>query len=103
MRVMMSLGLVAGLMLPATVSWSATDKEQDCAYQGDVVEAVRQARIARVKERKVPEHVAATNPTWPERYNTAIPLVTPWVYEMKRRDVKSQDLAAAWIELCLQQ
>ena len=103
MRVMMSLGLTLSMVVPVVPVSAATQKEQDCAYQGEVVEAVRQARIARVKERQVAEHIAGTNPTWPERYNTAIPLVTPWVYEMKRRDVKSKDLASGWIELCLQQ
>jgi hypothetical protein len=41
--------------------------------------------------------------TWPESFNTAIPLVTPWVYEMKMRDVKKNDLSAAWKEMCLAQ
>ena len=67
-----------------------------------MVAAVQQARIDRIGERKVPAHVAA-KATWPDRYNTAITLVTPWVYEMKMRDVKSQDLSAAWKEMCLSQ
>jgi hypothetical protein len=80
----------------------AGKKETDCGHQAAVVAAVQQARIDRVKERMVPAHVAASA-TWPERYNTAIPLVTPWVYEMKMRDVKTHDLAAAWNEMCLAQ
>lgn len=98
----MSLALAAALLMTSGPSFAATKKETDCAHQAAVVGAVRQARIDRVKERKVPEHVAASA-TWPESYNTAIPLVTPWVYEMKMRDVKKQDLAAAWNELCLAQ
>lgn len=103
MRVLTTLGLLGCVAFQAGPAFAASQKEQDCAYQGEVVEAIRQARIARVKERQVAAHIAATEPSWPENYNTAIPLITPWVYEMKRRDVKSQDLAAGWVELCLQQ
>jgi type II secretory pathway pseudopilin PulG len=91
--------VVAALGGPAM---AASKKETDCAHQAAVVAAVQQARIDRVGERKVPAHVAA-NATWPDRYNTAIPLVTPWVYEMKMRDVRAQDLSSAWQEMCLAQ
>lgn len=96
------VALTAALVMTSGPSFAASKKETDCGHQAAVVGAVRQARIDRVKERKVPEHVKAVA-TWPESYNTAITLVTPWVYEMKMRDVKKQDLAAAWEELCLAQ
>ncbi|WP_037228707.1 hypothetical protein [Roseobacter sp. GAI101] len=92
---------VAALLGGAAPVWAQTAAEVDCGYQAAVVEAVRQARIERVKERKVPEHVAASAPTWPEKYNAVVPLVAPWVYEMKMRDVKANDLGAAWNEMCL--
>ena len=91
--------LVAVMGVPA---FAASKKETDCGYQAAVVAAVQQARIDRVGERKVPAHVSA-QATWPERYNVAITLVTPWVYEMKMRDVKKHDLSAAWNEMCLAQ
>lgn len=78
------------------------DKKTSCGYQAQVVAAIQQARLDRVRERKVQERVME-NATWPENYNTAIPLLTPWVYEMKMRDVRNNDLGAAWTELCLQQ
>lgn len=78
-------------------------KEADCGYQGDVVAAVQAARVARVGERDVIEHVAGTGPEWPEKYNAVVPLVTPWVYSMKMADVRTADLAAAWKELCVAQ
>lgn len=78
------------------------DKVESCGHQATVVAAIQQARLDRVKERKVQEHVLE-NATWPENFNTAIPLLTPWVYEMKMRDIRKQDLSAAWTELCLQQ
>lgn len=90
----------AALASPAV---AATEKETDCGYQSDVVAAVQAARIARVGERKVPEHIAATSPAWPDNYNAVIPLVAPWVYNMEMRDVRQADLAAAWKELCLSQ
>ncbi|KZY51772.1 hypothetical protein A3734_04185 [Sulfitobacter sp. HI0054] len=77
---------------------AASKKETSCMHQA----AVQQARLDRVKERQVPAAVKA-KATWPESFNTAIPLVTPWVYEMKMRDVKKNDLAAAWKEMCLAQ
>lgn len=80
----------------------AADKAEVCGYQADVVKAIQQARLDRVRERKVQEYVLE-NATWPENFNTAIPLLTPWVYEMKMRDVRGQDLAEAWTELCLAQ
>ncbi|AXI45947.1 hypothetical protein C1J03_07875 [Sulfitobacter sp. SK012] len=95
--------VVCCLALPAAPLLAASAKETDCAYQGNVVEAVRQARIARVRERSVPEHIAKTQPTWPEKYNAVIPLVAPWIYEMRMKEVRTTDLQAGWKELCLQQ
>lgn len=96
-----SMALLAGLLCGGSPLYAANDAQVDCTYQANVVEAVRQARIARVKERQVPQHVQATAPTWPEKYNAVVPLVAPWVYEMKMRDVKANDLGAAWKEMCL--
>ena len=94
-----AMAVAAVLLMTSGPSFAASKKATDCGHQAAVVGAVQKARIERVKERKVAEHVA----TWPESYNTAIPLVTPWVYEMKMRDLKKQDLAAAWNEMCLAQ
>jgi hypothetical protein len=91
---------VAGL---STAAFAADTKEQSCAYQAAIVSAVQAARVDGVKERKVSETLLANDPTWPEGYNAAIPIITPWVYEQKRKDLKSKDLGAAWSELCLQQ
>ncbi len=87
----------------ASPAFADAAKEKDCGYQGDVVASVQAARVARVGERKVIEHVAETSPEWPEKYNAVVPLVTPWIYGMKMAEVKSADLSAAWKELCLAQ
>jgi hypothetical protein len=96
------VAMTAALLMTSGPGFAASEKETDCGHQAAVVGAVREARIERVKEREVPAHVEAVA-TWPENYNNAITLVTPWVYEMKMRDVKDQDLAAAWNEMCLAQ
>jgi len=95
--------LAALACLLATPIFAAETKKESCGYQADVVAAIQQARLDRVKERDVPAVIAATNPTWPENYNAAIPLMTPWVYEKKRKMIKNEDLSAVWNEMCLQQ
>ena len=98
---MIRIALFASLL--ASPAFAAVTPEESCGYQAQVVAAIQQARLDRVKERDVPAAIAATNPDWPENYNAAIPHMTPWVYEMKRRVVRNEDLSAAWSELCLQQ
>ena len=93
------LSVLACLSLAAPAV-AATEKATDCGYQADVVAAVQAARVARVSERKVPAHVADTNPAWPDKYNNILPIVTPWVYGMKMGEVKTADLRAAWAEMC---
>jgi hypothetical protein len=95
--------IAAFLALPAFAANDEITQEESCGYQADIVAAIQKARLDRVKERDVPQAIADTNPTWPENYNAAIPLMTPWVYEKKRRVVRKEDLSAAWKELCLQQ
>lgn len=89
----------AALATPAL----AQDKEETCGFQAQVVAAIQQARLDRVPERDVQDHILANGPEWPENYNNAIPLITPWVYEQKRTVIRNEDLGAAWSELCLQQ
>lgn len=78
-------------------------KEESCGYQAQVVAAIQTARLDRVAEREVQDHIIASSPEWPEKFNNAIPLITPWVYEQKRKIIRNEDLSAAWNELCLQQ
>ncbi|WP_298846307.1 hypothetical protein [uncultured Ruegeria sp.] len=98
---MLRIAFVAAFL--ATPLAAQETKEESCKYQADVVAAVQKARLDRVKERDVVQAVADSGPTWPENYNAAVPLITPWVYEQKMRDVRKKDLGAAWLELCLQQ
>lgn len=95
--------MLLALSLLATPAVAAESKAESCGHQADVVAAIQKARQDKVKERDVAKTIAATNPTWPENYNAAIPLITPWVYEQKARDIRTKDLAAVWQELCLKQ
>jgi len=95
--------IAAFLAMPAYAGNDEITQEKSCGYQAEIVAAIQKARLDRVKERDVPQAIADTNPTWPATYNAAIPLMTPWVYEKKRRVIRNEDLSAAWKELCLQQ
>lgn len=100
----MQAGLLAlALILPPVIGQAdtKTTKEADCAHQAAVVAAIRQARLDRVRERKVREVVLAGDVTWPERYNNAIPIFTSEIYKIKRRDLRKVDLAAQWQAACL--
>jgi len=99
---MTRFALLFALMLTAAPAF-AQDKAESCGYQADVVAAVQQARLDRVPEREVQDHIVAQSPDWPEQYNNAIPLIAPWVYEQKRKVIRNESLADAWTELCLQQ
>ena len=100
---MIRFAALAMLAVAATPALAQETKEESCALQAQVVAAIQQARLDRVAEREVSDHILAQNPTWPEKYNNAIPLIVPWVYEQKRRTIRNESLADAWSELCLQQ
>lgn len=95
--------LCLAALLLATPVQAADSKQQSCGYQAQVVVAIQNARLNRVKERDVPAAIAETEPTWPENYNNAIPLIAPWVYEQKMSVLRNNNLGEAWLELCLQQ
>ncbi|WP_300016273.1 hypothetical protein [uncultured Roseobacter sp.] len=100
---MLRFVLAGTLTLTALPAVAQDEKEVSCGYQADVVAAVRQARLDRVREAKVKETVLASDPAWPAKFNNAIPLVTPWIYEMPRKDVRDNDLAQVWKDACLAQ
>lgn len=99
MRHLIIASVLAALTTPALAQ---TEKETSCGHQADVVAAIQQARLDRVAERKLPDALA-TGATWPEKYNNIIPLLAPHIYEIKRSDLRSQDLATWWREQCLAQ
>ena len=100
---MIRFAIAAALTLTAAPALAQETKEESCALQAQVVAAIQQARLDRVKERDVQTHILAQDPTWPEKFNNAIPLIAPWVYEQKRRTIRNESLSDVWSELCLQQ
>lgn len=89
------------LFLLSTPVLAQETKEESCGYQADVVRAIQQARMDRVKEGDVAGTIAASNPAWPANYNAAIPQLTTWVYEQKRRDLRKMDLGGVLYQQCV--
>ena len=102
MLISLRYSLVA-VVLAGAAQADTISKDADCGYQADVVAAIQKARLERVKEGKVAEHIAATNPEWPERYNAAVTVLAGPIYDLKRRDLKSVDLGQQWKTACLGQ
>ena len=98
---MFRYALAFALVAVASPVLAADSKTASCDYQAQIVAAIQQARLDKVKERDVAKHLAASEQTWPSNYNAAIPIMTPWVYDQKMRDVRNKDLGAAWKELCV--
>ena len=88
-------------VLAATPAFAEDKSQEVCGYMSEIVDAIQQARLDRVPERKVRQAVLDGEPTWPERYNNAIVHMTPWVYEQRMRDVRKTDLGEAWREVCV--
>ncbi len=87
----------------ALPAWAQSEKELDCRYQADVAAAVQKARLDGVKERDVAAAIAATNPTWPDRYSNAIPTMAGQFYQYKKRQLRQVDLGAQYFQLCMSQ
>lgn len=94
--------IATAFVLTATSATAASvSKEQDCAWQADVVAAIQAARLDRVKEADLAEAIAATNPSWPEKYNQVVTVLAGPIYDIKRRDLKSVDLGDQWKTACI--
>ena len=99
---MIRIVLAVAFVFSALPAMSQTKKEVSCGLQSDVVDAVQKARLDNVAERDVKAAVLAGDPTWPEKYNNVIPIVTGWVYGLTIKEVKENDLGDVWSELCIQ-
>lgn len=97
---MIRTALAAALL--AAPAYASENKEESCMYQGQVMAAVQQARLDRVKEADVEQAILDSSPEWPENYSKAIPQLTSHVYAMKRRDLKNVELGPLFEEQCLQ-
>ncbi|MEP2031537.1 MAG: hypothetical protein ABJI96_22810 [Paracoccaceae bacterium] len=101
MKKLMIMSLAVSLALAATGSSAQSEKELDCGYQADVVDAVKNARMEGVSERKLQKTIEASDPPWPARYSKAIPVLAPYVYAIKKRDLREIDLRSEWLGTCM--
>ncbi|WP_424979412.1 hypothetical protein [Leisingera sp. S232] len=97
---MIRIAFAAALL--AAPAYASETKEQSCKYQGQVMAAVQQARLDRVKQEEVEQVILDSEPEWPDAYSNAIPQLASHVYTLKRRDLKTTDLGALFEEQCLQ-
>lgn len=88
------------LSLTAVPVVAQNEQEVACGHQADIVQAIAQARLDRVREGKLPE-VLAENATWPENYNRMIPVLAPHMYGLKRRDIRGIDWRSNTFEQCM--
>ena len=79
----------------------AQSKTEVCGLQGDVVGAIQQARLDRVKSDEVVPTLVAANPEW-NSMAEAMPQMVDWVYSLKRRDLKNVQLGDAAESQCLE-
>lgn len=100
---MLRIALVAAMLATPVLADEELTKQQSCQYYADIVDAIRLARLDRVPEKKLEETIAASDPEWPESFNKIIPALAPEIYKMKRRDLKNDGFADAWMDICLQQ
>jgi hypothetical protein len=96
---MLRYAFVACLL--ATPVLAEDTKEVSCGYEAQVMAAVQQARLDRVKKEDLTGHIAGTSPAWPDNYSAAIPQMAEFVYGQKRKDLRKQDLGVLWQEQCL--
>lgn len=89
-------------ILLAAPAYAADSKEDSCKYQGQVMAAVQTARLDRIKEADVEQHILASEPAWPAQYSKAIPQLTSHIYAMKRRDLKATEFGPLMEQQCLE-
>lgn len=94
------LALAATLALTA-LPLHAQSKTEACGLQGEVVGAIQQARLDRVRRDAVVPTLVAANPEW-EKMSQAMPQMVEWVYSLKRRDLKKVELGKAAEAQCLE-
>ncbi|ABG31410.1 hypothetical protein CEP88_18735 [Roseobacter denitrificans] len=100
---MLRLSLAVLLACIAVPVLADAEKAESCGFQAQVVSAIQQARLDNVKERNVEKTILASDPAWPANYSNAIPLITPWVYELPMKQVRDNDLSEIWNQNCLGQ
>ena len=97
--------LLAAAGLALSLSPAQADEAQKqaaCRLQAEVVGAVQQARLDRVRKERLTETLTAAHPDWPEGTVQAIPAIGEFVYSYSRRELREVDLAATSQQQCLE-
>ncbi len=80
---------------------AAQSKTEACGLQGEVVGAIQQARLDRVRRDAVVPTLVEANPEW-QKMSDAMPQMVEWVYSLKRRDLKKVELGKVTEAQCLE-
>jgi hypothetical protein len=99
-RTVLTAAALALTLNPALAN--EAQKQAECQFQADLVGAVQQARLDRVRKEAVTETLIAANPGWPDGAAKAIPALAEYVYGFKRRDLRNVDLGAETKQQCLE-
>jgi hypothetical protein len=99
-RKLMAVGFAALIAGPGPAQTQA-QKEAECAFQAGLIGAVQSARLARWDKDEVPARLMQMNPTWPAGVADALPALTDYVYGLRMRDLRQNDLKEATRETCL--
>lgn len=84
------------------MSASEAEKQAQCQFQADLIGAVQQARLDRVRKDDAVDTVLEAHPEWPAGVAMAMPAVVEYVYGFKRRDLRNVDLQADTLRTCLE-
>ncbi len=97
------------LALPAMAQTTSDTDAQDatklaqCELSANMIGAVQQARLDRVRKGRAAAKVMNANAAWPDSVKTALPTIVEFVYGLPRKDLTTQDLRETTRVQCLQQ
>lgn len=95
-------GAAAALVMGAGAAHAQSQKERDCAVQGQVMGAVQQARLEGVRKNKLVEFVKAENPDLSAEVLQTVPAIGSHIYGLKKRDLRKVDLGEVAQTQCLE-
>jgi len=98
----MMCSAVLGLAMAAGGAQAQSQKERDCAIQGQVMGAVQQARLDGVRKNKLVDAVKAANPDLSQTVLDTVPAIGAHIYGIKKRDLRKVDLGEVAQTQCLE-
>lgn len=96
------LAAVLGVCLAAPAgAQSASEKENVCKAQGELMGVIQQARLDNVKKANLKAAVSEARPDFSEKVLATVPAVGSFVYDMRKRDLRNINLADVAQQQCL--